>query len=234
MTDREALKRQAAERAAELIEDGMVIGLGTGSTARHVLEVLAERRQAGALQEVVGVPTSRATERRARELGVPLTTLDERPRIDLTLDGADEIDPRLDLIKGRGGALLWEKIVATASQRLVIVADDHKLVERLGEQVPLPVEVVPFGWRTHLDFIHRLGAEIHLRAAAAGLPVMTDGGHYLLDCQFAEGVRDPVRLERELRGRVGIVETGLFLGLAEAAIIAGADGVRVMHREPAS
>lgn len=229
MSGEERLKRQAAERAVEFVENGMVLGLGTGSTARHVLEVLAERLRTGALRDLVGVPTSRATEQHARELGFPLATLEEEPRIDLTLDGADEIDPELRLIKGLGGALLWEKIVASASERVVIVADESKLVEQLGEKAPLPVEVVPFGWNTHLAFLDLLGAQATLRRSASGDPVLTDGGHYILDCRFGEGILEPERVERELRQRVGVVETGLFLDLADCAVVGGEDGVRVLR-----
>jgi len=225
----ERLKRQAAERAVEFVESGMVLGLGTGSTARHVLEVLAERLRSGALRDLVGIPTSRATEQHARELGFPLTTLEAEPRIDLTLDGADEIDPELRLIKGLGGALLWEKIVASASERVIIVADESKLVDQLGEKAPLPVEVVPFGWNTHLAYLDLLGARAMLRTTAAGQPVVTDGGHYLLDCRFEEGILEPERVERELRQRVGVVETGLFLGLANVAVVGGEGGVRVLE-----
>lgn len=229
MNAQERLKRQAAERAVEFVESGMVLGLGTGSTARHVLEVLAERLRSGALRDLVGIPTSRATEQHARELGFPLTTLEAEPRIDLTLDGADEIDPELRLIKGLGGALLWEKIVASASERVIIVADESKLVDQLGEKAPLPVEVVPFGWNTHLAYLDLLGARAMLRTTAAGQPVVTDGGHYLLDCRFEEGILEPERVERELRQRVGVVETGLFLGLANVAVVGGEGGVRVLE-----
>lgn len=211
----------------------MVLGLGTGSTARHVLDVLAERLGSGALREIVGVPTSRVTERYAREVGIPLVSLEDEPRIDLTLDGADEIGPGLALIKGLGGALLWEKIVATASDRVVIVADESKVVDELGHKAPLPVEVVPFGWATHLAYLDLLGAEATLRRAANGDPLVTDGGHYLLDCRFRDGIREPDRIERELRQRVGVVETGLFLGLADTAVVAGADGVRILTVEAA-
>lgn len=209
----------------------MVLGLGTGSTARHVLDLLAERLRAGALRGLVGVPTSRATEQYARELGIPLTTLEQEPRLDLTIDGADEADPALNLIKGLGGALLWEKIVATASDRLIIVADEGKLVESLGEKAPLPVEVVPFGWTTHLSFLDLLGARSSLRTGADGRPFVTDGGHYLLDCRFEDGILEPDRVERELHQRVGVVETGLFLGLASAVVVAAEEGVRVLTAE---
>jgi ribose 5-phosphate isomerase A len=228
--DREAQKRKAAERAVAYIESGMRVGLGTGSTARHVLDVIAERLEAGTLADIVGVPTSRATERYARERGIPLTTLDEVERLDLTIDGADEIDPNLDLIKGLGGALLWEKIVASSSDRLVIVADDGKEVPRLGTKAPLPVEVVPLGWRVHVAFLEQHGGRGELRRGDDGEPFETDGGHYIIDCHFNDGISDPAGLERALDARVGIVESGLFLGLATAAVIAGSDEVRVRER----
>jgi ribose 5-phosphate isomerase A len=231
LSEQERLKRLAAARAVEFVESGMVLGLGTGSTARHLLELLAERLREGSLRDLVGVPTSRATERHALELGFPLATLDEEPRIDLTLDGADEVAPGLQLIKGLGGALLWEKIVASASERVVIVVDESKLVAELGETAPLPVEVVPFGWTTHLGFLDLLGARATLRRNAAGDPLVTDGGHYLLDCRFEGGLLEPERVERELRQRVGIVETGLFLDLADHVVVGGEDGVRVLGGE---
>ncbi|MBX6366109.1 MAG: ribose 5-phosphate isomerase A [Gemmatimonadetes bacterium] len=234
MSDVERLKREAAARAVEFVEDGMVLGLGTGSTVRHVLELLAERRKAGALRRVVGIPTSRATEWLARELGLRIATLEQEPRLDLTIDGADEVDPQLNLIKGLGGALLWEKIVASASERLLIVADEAKLVGRLGERAPLPVEVVPFGWNTHLAFLDNLGAEPVLRRTANGSPFVTDGGHYLIDCHFPNGIAEPIRLQRELRQHAGVVESGLFLGLADAVVVAGPSGTRVLHPEGVS
>ncbi len=232
MSDAERLKRTAAERAVEFIEDGMVVGLGTGSTARHVLEVIAERRKAGALRRIIGVPTSKSTEWLAKELGIRLATLEEEPRIDLTIDGADEVDPQLNLIKGLGGALLWEKIVASNSERLLIVSDESKLVQRLGEKAPLPVEVVPFGWNTHLAFFDLLGAQPTLRVTPAGGHFTTDSGHYIIDARFEGGIAEPVRVQRELNQRAGIVETGLFLGLADTVVVAAESGVRVMHATP--
>jgi ribose 5-phosphate isomerase A len=229
----EALKRKAAERAAEWIRDGMTVGLGTGSTVRHLLDVIAERRAAGEWSGIVGVPTSVDTERRAAALGIPLATLAERPAIDLTIDGADEVDPALRLIKGLGGALLREKIVAAASARLVIVADDSKVVARLGTKAPLPVEVDPFGEPVQPAFLRLLGCEPVLRRGGDGQPFVTDGGNHILDCRFPAGIADAEALERALALRPGIVESGLFLGMAEAAVIAGADGVRVMRREGA-
>lgn len=209
----------------------MALGLGTGSTARHVLEVIAERRSHGGLRAIVGVPTSNTTADYARELGIPITSLDERPMLDLGIDGADEVDPRLDLIKGLGGALLWEKIVASACAKFVVVADDSKLVDRLGTRAPLPVEVIPFGWRTHLHFFADLGARAELRMKA-GKPFVTDGGHYILDCSFPNGIADAVLIESALRARAGIVDTGLFLGMAETVVIAGSTGVQVRQRKP--
>jgi ribose 5-phosphate isomerase A len=227
--DTEALKRAAAERAAEWIRDGMTLGLGTGSTVRHLLDVIAERRAGGEWRGVVGVPTSVDTERRATRLGIPLATLAERPRIDLTIDGADEVDPELRLIKGLGGALLREKIVAAASASLVIVADATKVVSRLGTKAPLPVEVDPFGEPIQPGFLRSLGAEPVLRRRADGAPLVTDGGNHIFDCRFADGIGDAEALEARLALRPGIIETGLFLGLATAAVIAREGGVEVMH-----
>ncbi len=224
------LKRKAAERAVELVEPGMKLGLGTGSTARHVLEGLARRRESGELDGIVGVPTSSDTRDYARQLGIPLATLDEEPHLDLTLDGADEVDPRLDLIKGLGGALLWEKIVAAATDRLVIVVDESKQVERLGTRSPLPVEVIPFGWRTLLDPLRAMAVELSLRETADGEPFVTDGGHYILDCEFPGGIGDPEGVEARLRSMPAVVESGLFLGMAETVVIAGAAGTRVVRR----
>jgi ribose 5-phosphate isomerase A len=223
----EALKRAAAEKAAEWIRDGMTLGLGTGSTVRHLLDVIAERRAAGEWRSVVGVPTSLDTERRAGALGIPLATLAERPRVDLTIDGADEVDPALRLIKGLGGALLREKIVAAASATLVIVADASKLVDRLGTRAPLPVEVDPFGEAIQPPFLRSLGCEPALRRTADGAPLVTDGGNHVFDCRFPDGIADPEALETALARRPGIMESGLFLGLATAAVIAGPQGVQV-------
>jgi ribose 5-phosphate isomerase A len=224
------LKRQAAERAAELVESGMKLGLGTGSTARLVLEGIAARRARGEIADIVGVPTSTDTREHATRLGIPLATIDDEPRLDLTLDGADEVDPSLELIKGLGGALLWEKIVAAASSRLVIVVDESKRVERLGTRAPLPVEVVPFGWRTSFDRIMRVGAEPELRLRANGSPFVTDGGHYIVDCRFPDGIDDPRDVERQLLRSPVVVDTGLFLGMADTVIVAAPGGVELLRR----
>lgn len=197
---------------------------------RPLLELLGERLADGRLRDVVGVPTSEDTAGRCRALGIPLGTLDEHPVLALAIDGADEIGPRLDLIKGLGGALLREKLVARATRRFVVIADESKRVRRLGTRAPVPVEVVPFGWTTHLAFFAGLGAQAALRRAADGAPLLTDGGHYIVDCRFPRGIGDPRRLARALDARVGVVDHGLFLGLAREAFIAGARGVRRLGR----
>jgi ribose 5-phosphate isomerase A len=210
MTNDDA-KRTAARRAVDLVRSGMVLGLGSGSTAAYAIDEIGRRLSEGALRDVVGIPTSVASQTRARSLDIPLTTLDRQPRIDLTIDGADEVDPARRLIKGAGGALLREKIVASASARLAIVIDASKRVERLGTRHPVPIEVVEFGWTTHLDPLRALGGEPVLRMAGDA-PYRTDGGNLIVDVRFAGGIDDPETLERELRRRAGIVETGLFLG----------------------
>lgn len=227
-TSQDALKEAAARRAVELVEDGMKLGLGTGSTARLVLRAIADRRHRGELADIVGVPTSTDTRDEAARLGIPLSTLDSETRLDLTLDGADEVDPGLDLMKGLGGALLWEKIVASVSDRLVIVVDESKLVERLGQGAPLPVEVVPFGWRTVLEPARSLGGDPTLRTTPDGAPFMTDGGHHILDVRFDGGMADARAVEDRLLRCPAVVETGLFLGMADTVVVAGADGVRLM------
>jgi ribose 5-phosphate isomerase A len=219
-------KERAAEHGAGLVQSGMVLGLGSGSTATLMVQAIGRKLTAGSLRDVRGVPTSSAIAAVARASGVPLTTLEQDPHLDLDLDGADEVDPGLNLIKGLGGALLWEKIVATASRRLVILADASKLVSRLGTKAPLPVEVVPFGWKSHLGFIEGLGGTPALRRTGAGEPFVTDEGNYILDCRF-DGIADPRSLEQALLLRAGIVGTGLFLGMAEQVILGTADAVEV-------
>ena len=230
--DIEAQKRQAAALAVEWVRPGMRLGLGTGSTARHFVALLAERVRAGL--DVVGVATSEATRVDAERLGVPLTTLDETPELDLTVDGADEIAPDLSLIKGGGGALLREKIVAAASTRMVVVADESKWVATLG-RFPLPVEVVPFG-------LVATRRAVEAAAAAAGCPgtaqlrrdknghaFVTDGGHWILDAALNR-IDDARMLAERLSSIPGVVEHGLFIGMAQAAILAGPAGIRVVER----
>ena len=223
-------KQAAAERGASLVQSGMALGLGSGTTSTLMVQAIGRKLREGTLRDIVGVPSSSGIAAVARESGVPLTTLDERPSLDLNLDGADEVDPSLNLIKGLGGALLWEKIVATAAREVVILVDDSKLVSRLGTKAPLPVEVVPFGWKTHLAFIESLGGTPALRAEPDGKPFVTDEGNYILHCTFAGGIADPETLETALLTRAGIVGTGLFLGVAQQVIVGKAGGVEVLTR----
>lgn len=230
MTSQDAQKRAAAERAVEHVTSGMRIGLGTGSTARHVVDIIGAKLGDGSLRDIVAVPTSRATETQARSLGIPLATLDDVTELDIAIDGADEIDPQLDLIKGLGGALLWEKIVEVTAARLIIVADESKLVQRLGEKSALPVEVVPFGARALLPFFESLGCEPRLREGDDGELFVTDSGHYIVDLRFEGGMESAAEVESALRARPGVVETGLFLGMADIAVIAGEAGIDVRER----
>ncbi len=223
-------KRRAGEAAAMLVETGMAVGLGTGSTVRYAIEAIGRRIAEGAIDGVVGVATSVATERLAAACGVPLTTLADRPALDLSVDGADEVAPNLDLVKGLGAALLREKIVAAAARRRVIVVDAGKLVDRLGTRAPLPIAVVPFAWQVHLDPLRALGGEPVLRRDAAGRAVVSDDGLYLVDCRFPAGIARPEALEAALRARAGVVATGLFLGMTEAVYVAGPHGVEVRER----
>src|SRR5262247_4857359 len=230
--DLDAQKRAAAARAVEFVRPGMRLGLGSGSTAKHFVEVLAEQVRAGL--KVIAVPTSEATRSDAERLGVPLTSLDETPLLDLTIDGADEIAPDLSLIKGGGGALLREKIVASASARMIVIADETKWVSLLGH-FPLPVEVVPFGLGATRRAVEAAAAAsgcsgpLRLRRAKDGHAFVTDGGHWILDAAFGR-IPDPRSLAKRLDGIAGVVEHGLFIGLAHAAVIAGSSGVRVVER----
>ena len=220
------LKRAAAERAAELVTDGMRLGLGTGSTAAFFVAAIGERVRKGL--RVAGVPTSEATREQAQREGIPLTTLDETPELDLTVDGADEIDDDLRLIKGAGGALLREKIVASASRRMIVVADGSKHVAKLG-RFPLPIEVVPFGLtaveRSIARLLDSLGVKgsMALRRAADGAPYVTDGGHFILDAHLGR-IDKPNVLASTLNNIPGVLEHGLFIGLATGAILATGEG----------
>jgi len=228
----ETSKRRVAARALEFVEDGMRLGLGTGSTAKHFLALLAERVRSGL--DIVGVPTSERTRAQAAELGIRLTTLDDNPDLDLTIDGADEFDPQLRLIKGGGGALLREKIVASASARMVVIADSSKKVDRLG-QFPLPVEVNRFGLASTSKKVQSAGAAtgargtMVLRVASSGEPFVTDGGHLLLDCHFG-AIPEPEALASRLAAIPGVVEHGLFIGLASAVITDNEQGTQIIDR----
>jgi ribose 5-phosphate isomerase A len=221
--DAESLKRAAANAAAELVREGMIVGLGTGSTAAFAIEALARRHRQGL--RFTGIPTSEHTAAMATEAGIPLTSFAEHRQIDLTIDGADEVERgTLNLIKGRGGALLREKIVAAASHRLAIIVDASKLVDRLGVRVPLPVEVVAFGLEATQATLEALGASARLRLTPAGEPFVSDGGNRIVDCSFGP-IADPARLEERIGRVVGVVESGLFIGRADPVFVADASGV---------
>lgn len=220
----EAEKRAAAEAAARRVTDGMVVGLGTGSTADFAIRKLGEFVAAGL--RISGVPTSRRSEDLARRLGIPLVTLQDVERIDVTIDGADEIDPEsLAVIKGQGGALAREKLVAVASGVVIIVADASKIVERLGTRHPVPVEVLPYGWRVPATRISKLGGKPVLRTDASGSPFVTDNGNYILDVIFGP-IAQPDRLARALKELTGVVDHGLFIDIADCALVATGDDVR--------
>jgi ribose 5-phosphate isomerase A len=226
------LKRQAAARALEEVRDGMKLGLGTGSTAKHFVDLLGEKVRAGL--RVVGVPTSEATRAQAEQCGIALTTLDDIDRLDLTVDGADEIDHSLNLIKGGGGALLREKIVAAASDRMIVIADDSKWVEVLG-RFPLPVEVIPFGLAATRHAMAKafaacgVSGEMVLRKGKDGHVFVTDGGHWIVDAHLGR-IADAPRLAGHLSGIPGVVEHGLFTDMADMVVLAGGQGIRVVAR----
>ena len=223
------LKQQAAEFALQFVQSGMTLGLGSGSTALFATRGIGQRIQAGDLKRVVAIPTSLAIEAEARMLGIPLTTLEDHPRIDVTIDGADEVDPDFNLIKGGGGALLREKIVAQATQRQIIVVDESKLSDQLGTRWAVPIEVIPFGWTAQAAFLQSLGAAPKLRRQDDSRPYLTDQGNLILDCHFGK-IKDPSWLAESIKGRAGIVEHGLFIQLAHDVIVAGQSGLR--HLRP--
>ena len=216
-------KQFAARAAADFVESGSIVGLGSGSTATWAIRFLGERVRGGL--NIVGIPTSQKTKQLAEQMGIPLATLDQHPQIDIDIDGADEIDPQLNLIKGGGGALLREKIIASASRRFIVVGDSSKQVAHLGK-FPLPVEVIPFAQSLIAKRIAALGAQVSLRGGAA--PFITDEGHHILDCTFGE-ILDPAALANELKAIPGVVEHGLFIGMAEMALI-GKDGKVIQLR----
>ena len=223
--DTTRLKREAGEYATRFVESGMVVGLGAGSTAVFAVRHIARLLGAGQLHSILGVPCSTEVENEARRLGIPLTTLEDHPVVDVTIDGADEVDPSLDVIKGGGGALLREKIVAQASRREIIVVDEGKLSPRLGTLWPVPVEVVRFGWRCQSAYLESLGARPVLRRTGDGRPFETDQGNLILDCHFGP-MQDPAELAAFMGPRAGIVEHGLFLGLTSDVIVASDEGIR--------
>ena len=226
MLDQAALKKMAAAAAVEYVQDGQVVGLGTGSTFRYVVDKLAERVKAGL--RIRGVPTSLETARLAMHAGIPLLADDGEWAIDLALDGADQVDPRLNLIKGGGGALLKEKIVASSAARFVVVVDETKQVPVLGGSFPLPVEVVHFGWGTVARRLEKLGCRVTPRMKGESL-FITEAGHLILDLWFQK-IEDPARLERELEMTPGVVCSGLFVGRADLAVVATQQGIVTIHR----
>jgi ribose 5-phosphate isomerase A len=233
----EPFKKAAAEKAVEQVKSGMVLGLGSGSSASYAVVKIGELWQAGELTDIVGIPTSEGAAALARKYEIPLASLNDYPVIDLAIDGADEIDPNLNLIKGLGGALLREKMIELAAKRFIVIADGSKRVEKLGTRAPVPVEVVQFGWKVQARWLETLGCTPKLRGSSTGSllsgeaqPFVTDNGNYILDCAFPHGIDHPAELATTLRSRTGVVEHGLFLGIASEAIVADANGLQMMSR----
>jgi ribose 5-phosphate isomerase A len=229
--EQERLKQQVARQALEYVHDGMLLGLGSGSTTSYFVNMLGERIKSGAVRDVVGVPTSEGMADQARALGIPLTSLAEHPVLDLVVDGADEVDGDLNLIKGLGRALLREKIVEAHTDRFLVIVDETKLVPRLGTHVPLPVEVARFEAEIHVPWLRDLGCRVEWDRLEDGSRVVTDNGNYVLHCWFADGIQDPHHLARTLSDRPGILEHGLFLHMATEALVAAPEGVRRLTPE---
>ena len=229
MNKQDELKQKTAYQAVEFIESGMIVGLGTGSTTAFAVIRIGERLKSGDLKNIVGIPTSIRTEKLAGDLNIPLCSLDDQPDIDVTIDGADEVDPDLNLIKGGGGALLREKVVAQASRQNVIIVDDSKLSARLGTKWALPVEVIPFAAKTEASFLESLGASVSIRSQGDGSNFKTDQNNLILDADFGP-ISDLAKLAAQLNGRAGIVEHGLFLELASDLIVAESNGIRHLKR----
>ena len=230
--DQLSLKKMAAESAAAQVEDGMIVGLGTGSTAKFAVDALGQRVKQGL--KIVGIPTSERTATQARELGIPLAGFDKYKHIDISIDGADEVQHgTLHLIKGLGGALLREKIVASATRRFIIIVDESKLVDKICSHCPIPVEVVAFGWQLTQMHLNDLGANPVLRMGQDGNPFMSDGGHYILDCKF-DPMMAAMPMARELDHVLGVVEHGLFLNMASEVRVGAPDGVRVINKGASS
>jgi ribose 5-phosphate isomerase A len=224
------LKKEAGISAVDFVQSGMVLGLGTGSTAKFAVEEIGLRLKDGRLKDIVGIPSSVETEKRAREHGIPIITFDERQEIDLTIDGADEVDPYLNLIKGGGGALLREKVLAQSSSRNVMIVDESKLAPVLGTHWPVPIEVIPFAWRPVANFLKSLGAEPVLRMESKDNPYTTDQNNYIIDAHFGP-ISNPDELAIRLAQKAGVVEYGLFLGTASEVIVATSHGIRYQKRK---
>ncbi len=235
------LKQQAAQRALEFVQSGMYLGLGSGSTSAIFVDLLGEKIRAGLLERIVAVPTSSVTAARAQAAGISLSTLAEISRLrqsilplDLAVDGADEVDPQLNLIKGLGRALLREKIIEIHSRRFIVIVDESKLVRRLGSKCSLPVEILPFEAEAHIGWLNTLGCRAAIWYEDDGTPVVTDNGNYLALCQFGDGIADPYYLARLLADRAGIIEHGLFLDMANVVIVSTQAGVKILDRNSAS
>ncbi len=226
--EREDLKKQAGERAVGYIEDGMTIGLGTGSTVEYSLKKIGKLVRDGL--KIKGIPTSIRTQRIAKKEKIPLTTLEENPVIDITIDGADEVDSDLNLIKGGGGALVREKIIAFNSKKVIIVIDDSKIVKALGIDFPLPVEVVKFGWTSTKKTLEEIGCNVELRRVMENEPYITDNSNYILDCEF-ERILEPEQLEIDINNIPGVVDNGLFIGLVDEVIVGGKQGISTLNKE---
>ncbi len=226
---RDRLKKEAGISAVDLVRPGMVLGLGTGSTTRFALIEIAARLKDGRLKDITGIPSSHETEKTARELGIPVISFDDKQEIDLTIDGADEVDPQLNLIKGGGGALLREKVLAQSSRRNVMIVDESKLSPALGTHFPVPVEVIPFAWKPVANFLSSLGAEPVLRMKEDGTPYTTDQNNYIIDSKFGP-IRDLDDLALKLGQKAGIAEFGLFIGTASEVIVATTHGIRYQKR----
>lgn len=226
----EGAKRRAARAAAAHVQKGSVIGLGSGSTTLHFIQIIGSHLKSGKLSDILGIPTSHQAAAEAIKVGIPLTSLDEHPKLDITIDGADQIDRNLDAIKGGGGALLREKVLASASKKFILIADSRKLTTRLGESCPLPIEVLPFAIKPVLDRIRNLGAKAKIRVGSGKLgPVVTDNGNFIIDAEFG-AIDDPWSLQRKLKALTGVLETGLFLGLTDIVYIGTQDSVKDLRR----
>ncbi len=224
----EPLKKAAAEKAVEQVESGMIVGLGTGSTTKYAVIKIGQLWQAGHLTDIIGIPTSEGTAALARQYGLSLGTLDDYPLLDLVIDGADEVDPAMNLVKGLGAALLREKMIEMSTRHFVVVVDESKCVDKLGTRAPLSVEVIQFGWRHQARWLtDSFNCTPVLRGGEAE-PLITDNSNYILDCTFPNGIDDPPGLAVALKARTGIVEHGIFFGMADEVIIAGSEGLRFM------
>lgn len=232
MKEQETYKKTAAEKAVELIKDSMIVGLGTGSTAKFAIQKLAQLYKNGSLKDIKGIPSSRETEKLARHLGIPLTDFSQVTAIDVTIDGADEVDRELNLIKGGGGALLREKILIQASKRVIIIIDESKLSKNIGENWPVPIEVLPFGWQNEARYLESLQAQTELRLISPDEIYLTDQKNFIIDANFGV-IHDPKDLDTKLQQRAGIIEHGLFVNMASEIMIGGKKGVTYLKQDEA-